>query len=357
MREMVEVEKVKDNQIAIMHNALIEARYKLTLEEQRIIIAVISLIEPNDDELKLYKINVQTLQELAGTKRKDIYRAVEEAIHGLLSKPIKVEIVQEGKRRFKMFNFISYGEYLEGEGYFLIGIDSRLKPFLLKLKERFTKIPLDQIFPLRSLYSIRMYELLKQYEGLRVRKFKLEVLRELLGIEENEYKDFRDFNKRILKKAIDEINKKTDIEIEYRKIRKNRKIAEIEFKIKPKKTQQTSKIGDSTENAKTPSQSPGIQSQKQAKNFNPADLWKNTLKLLEYEYGVHTGDIDFLMGYTKAEYNAKVTPKEMIISPIDEAEEGNKELVKNMLEEFKPKIDKIVKIDTNGSYKFVIKSN
>ena len=353
MREMVEVEKVKENQIAIMHNALIEARYKLTLEEQRIIIAVISLIEPSDDELKLYKINVQTLQKLAGTKRKDIYRAVEEAIHGLLSKPIKVEIVQEGKRRFKMFNFISYGEYLEGEGYFLIGIDSRLKPFLLKLKERFTKIPLDQIFPLRSLYSIRMYELLKQYEGLKMRKFKLEVLRELLGIEENEYKDFRDFNKRILKKAVDEINKKTDIEIEYRKIRKNRKIEEIEFKIKPK----NAKKEDSTKRTETPSQSPGIQMQKQAKNFNPADLWKNTLKILEYKYGVHTGDIDFLMGYTKAEYNAKVTPKEMIISPIDEAEEGNKELVKNMLEEFKSKIDKIVKIDTNGSYKFVIKSN
>ena len=227
---ITEVESIKNNSIATMHNKLVEARYKLTVEEQRIMLALISLIQPEDEDFKDYKIPVSVLQELTGTRRKDIYTAVKEAVEKLLKRTIVIETEKD----FEAFNFISYGRYRRGEGYFIVSIDKHLKPYLLKLKEKFTSIPLKFIFPLRSVYAIRLYELLKQYESTGYRIDYLSDLREMLGIEPDEYKRFDNFERKVLKTAIKEINEKTDIEVKYKKKKTGRKITHIEFEIKSK---------------------------------------------------------------------------------------------------------------------------
>ena len=247
---ITEVDEIKNNALATMHNRFVEARYKLTVEEQRIMLALISLIQPDDEDFKDYKIPVSVLKELTGTKRKDIYSAVKEAVERLLKRTIKIE-TEEG---FEAFNFISYGRYKRGEGYFIVSIDKHLKPYLLQLKERFTSIPLKYIFPLRSTYSIRLYELLKQYESTGFRVDYLPELREMLGIEPNEYPRFDNFERKILKVAIKEINEKTDLEVSYTKKKTGRKITHIEFEIKPKRRVDISNEGYTTKSEKTSSQ-------------------------------------------------------------------------------------------------------
>jgi len=263
--------------IATMHNKFVEARYRLTIEEQRIILALISLIQPEDEDFKDYKIPVNVLQELTGTKRKDIYTAVKEAVERLLKRTIIIETEKD----FEAFNFISYGRYRKGEGYFVISIDKHLKPYLLKLKEKFTRIPLKYIFPLRSTYAIRLYELLKQYENTGFRVDYLPNLREMLGVEPGEYIRFDNFERKVLKTAIKEINEKTDIEVSYEKKKTGRKITHIEFKIKPKNVNE----GDTTQIEKIPSENIDIQGQEQMKDEkvdnvksqsenNPMNVWE-----------------------------------------------------------------------------------
>ena len=345
-REIVEVNKIKNNAVATMNNQLIQARYSLTIEEQRIFLALISLISPDDEDFKNYKIPVSTITELTRTKHKNMYRVLNEATDRLMQRILKIEVIDENNKRvFKKFSFISYAEYKEGEGYLIVGIDERLKPFLLKLKEKYTNIPLEYIFPLRSIYAIRLYELLKQYENTGFRVDYLPDLREMLGVEPEEYPRFDNFERRVIKQAIKEINEKTDIEVSYKKKRTGRKITHIEFKIKPK----NAKIGDTTETKKPPSQSVDTQGQKKAKKFNSEDLWKGVLKILEYNYNVHPADIDFIRYNTRVEYNAKADPKEMIVYP-----EGNKNITKAFLKEYESKIDEIVEKDTNGTYVFKI---
>ena len=59
----------------------------------------------------------------------------------------------------------------------------------------------------------------------------LETFRELMGIESDEYSEFKDLNKKIIKAAIKEINDLTDyfVEVEQKRIR--RKVAELKFRI------------------------------------------------------------------------------------------------------------------------------
>ena len=227
--ELKEIKKINKNAIATIHNNLIQARHRLSLEELRLMDTIISFIQPDDEDFKRYKIPVSVFKDLYNLRRKDIYDVVKRAVEGLLSKPIKFEETAEGKRKFKMFNFISFGEYEEGAGNFYVEIDRNFKPYLLQLKEFFTRIPIKYTYVLNSKYAIRLYELLKQYEETGYRVDYLSDLREMLGVEPGEYPRFEAFERRVLKKAIEEINEKTDLRVSYSKKRTGRKITHIEF--------------------------------------------------------------------------------------------------------------------------------
>jgi plasmid replication initiation protein len=81
---------------------------------------------------------------------------------------------------------------------------------------------------LKSNYSIRLFELLRQFEFKNERVISLEELRIMLQIEDK-YRDFRDFNKRILKPALNELNQKTRYSITIQLIKTLRRVTHIQF--------------------------------------------------------------------------------------------------------------------------------
>src|SRR5690606_36842431 len=109
-----------------------------------------------------------------------------------------------------------------------------LKDFFLELKEKFTTYQLENVVRLNSVYSIRIYELLKQYERLKKREFPLEELRSVLGIEPTKYKQYGHFKSKVLLGAQNEINKKTDIQFDFNEFKSGRKVIGIEFIINSK---------------------------------------------------------------------------------------------------------------------------
>ena len=48
------------------HNSLAEARYELTAREQKLLLYVIAMIEPEDEDFKRYVVNIAEFAELAG---------------------------------------------------------------------------------------------------------------------------------------------------------------------------------------------------------------------------------------------------------------------------------------------------
>jgi len=281
----VQVDKINKDVNATMHNNFIEARYRLTVEEQRILLALISLIKPEDEDFKDYKISVKAISELIGTKHKNMYKVLDKATDRLMHRLIKVELInEEGKRKFKKFHFISYAEYEDGKGYLIIRIDKAFKPYLLKLKEKFTKIPLKYLFTFRSTYSIRLYELLKQYENTGFRIDELSELREMLGVEPNEYKRFEAFERKVLKVAVKEINKKADIEVSYKKKKTGRKITHIEFYIKQKGLNREidaslTKISSDALEKQGLKQEKVIENRKEENKKIAMDIWEDIRKL------------------------------------------------------------------------------
>jgi len=329
---------------AVMENTLIEARYNLTVEEQRLILTTIAMldsVETAKNGLPILKIPKKLIIETTGIHEKN-YHQIKTALRRLMQRIIEIETIEkDGKRRFTLYQWFSKAEYKEGDSYIEVQFHPDLKPYLLELKERFTKIPLRIVLKLSSKYAIRLYELLKQYEKTGFRVDYIPDLRLKLGVEEKEYPRFEAFERRVLKTAIKEINEKTDIEVSYTKKKTGRKITHIEFKIKSKNADTTQITKKTSEDGDT-----DTQGQKQATKNN-TDLWNTVVEILANKYDLDEYDYLILKNYTYAKYKTDTTPKVVVIF----AKDGiDKKLIVKTLSRYYKALKNIINIETYSNY-------
>ena len=137
-----------------------------------------SMIKPEDEDFQLYRIDIKYFMELAGLKDKNSYAEVKDVTQKLRERTL---LIKKSESELQI-GWLSSAEYFDGKGYVELEFSPKLKPYLLKLKEFFTKYQLKHIIRLRGSYSVRIYELLKQYAGIGERTVQLEDLRTMLGI-------------------------------------------------------------------------------------------------------------------------------------------------------------------------------
>lgn len=215
------------------HNDLIEAKYQLpNLHEQRIIFMLLGQIRPYDEDFKCYRLSGADFAEIVGLKGKDIYAELDRATKSLVSRTISI---RKDEKSFLHVNWLSSAEYQTGSGYVELAFDPKLKPYLLQLKQHFTEYKIDTIFSFKSIYAIRLYELLKK-DAFKAKGNQFKVyfeytdLREKFGIGKKEYEKFKDFRVKTIDTAVKEISEKTDLmisEVKYGKT--GRKITNITF--------------------------------------------------------------------------------------------------------------------------------
>lgn len=245
-----------DKSLVVQHNKIVEAKYKLSVGEQRLIKLLVSMIEPEDRDFKVYRINVKDLIRLLGISDKDFYGKVKVWSRKLIGNVLTFRGEDEEELQVA---WLSSATYKPKSGFVELEFSPKLKPFLLHLKSHFTAYELGNIVSLKHVYSIRIYEMLKQYEKIGRRKFTVENLRDLLMMDEDEYRQFSDFRKRVLKTAQEELNEKTDIYFTWEEEREKQKCVAIEFfinsqqrpqyKTKVESSEKTNEISNITPNS------------------------------------------------------------------------------------------------------------
>ncbi len=212
-------------QLIKKHNDLINARYSLSVFETRIILSILTQINRFDTELSRYRIYIKDFVNLLETSSKNLYERARQVTKELMEKSLEIP-TQTG---FLQTTWLASVEYYWGEGYVDIEISKQLKPYLLELKGKFTTYELKYIFPLQSSYSVRIYELLKQYfSDIIERTFEIEEFKLILQIG-NQYKLYADLKKRVILQAQKELREHTDIYFEFEEIKTGRKISHIKF--------------------------------------------------------------------------------------------------------------------------------
>ena len=81
----------------------------------------------------------------------------------------------------------------------------------------------------KRFYTIRLFELLMQFEKTKERYIKLESLRDAFQVEKNKYPFFADFRKWVLVPSIKEINEKTEWLVYWEQKKTGKKVTSISF--------------------------------------------------------------------------------------------------------------------------------
>lgn len=225
-----QIVRVNKGDLVKQHNALIYSKHDLTQTQMKIILSVIGKIRKDDEDFKNYSFYIKDFLDIVSntdTEWKKNYKFIVESVKGILSKPLCIST----KKGHLICNWLSGVETEKDSGMITIRFDPALKPYLLQLKEQFTTFKLEHVLVLNSIYSIRIYELLKQFESTGFRAISMEEFKRILEIP-NSY--MLNNIKNILDRAKKEISEKTDIEFIYSLKKQGRKFASITFNIRPK---------------------------------------------------------------------------------------------------------------------------
>ncbi len=209
-------------ELVIKSNSLIDMQTDLTLMQLKVFTKIIMCTVKNPNT-EFYRFSMQELLKDFNIQSKH-HLALKKATAGMIKAVILKQ--QNGEVQLPLFTKVVYEK-----GIVDMYLHPDLKPYILDIKERYTKYFFKSITWLNSMYSMRLYELLKQYEFRNSRNFDLKELRFLLNITEGKYSKYTDFKKRVLLSSQKELKEKTDIAFEFEEIRERRKVVKIEFKI------------------------------------------------------------------------------------------------------------------------------
>lgn len=238
---MVDTNVLHNNDnLIVKSNQLIEANYRLTVGEQKLIYKLSLSINKDDTDFKDYAFNVSEFLKLLDVNSSHKYDEVKKLTESLMKKVLK--IYDKSTDRLLQVSWISSAEYKKGT--VILCFDPKLKPYLLQLKENFTKFDIRNVIQMRSCYSPRIYELLKQYETIGSRVLIIKELRQKLGILENEYPKYANLKQKVILQAQKEINEKTDISFDFEEIKDSRKVASLKFIIHKKENKNSPSVPD-----------------------------------------------------------------------------------------------------------------
>ncbi|XKH61893.1 replication initiation protein (plasmid) [Halomonas sediminis] len=213
-------------------NALIEASYRLSLYEQRILLACISQVrrdQPITDTI-LYSVTASQVAEMSGADVKTAYRDLKSASERLFERRVTIHEAPNGKGKVStlLTRWVQSVRYVESEGRIELRFSKDMLPYLTELTEQFTKYALADVARMTSGHSIRIYEMLMQWQGTGEREVSMDWLRKSLQLE-GRYPSFKDFRRRVIEPSIEQINEHSPVWVKWDQRKAGRKVTHLRF--------------------------------------------------------------------------------------------------------------------------------
>jgi len=207
---------------------IMNSSYDLSLEEQKIILTLASMVRQDDEDFKPYNFKISEFIKLLGIEDKSKYTEIPRITKELMKKVFEI---QEGDTLIQT-SWLSGAKYKKGTGYVELTFSPYLKPYMLKLNKLYTSYKLINVLRMKSKYSPRIYEILKCNEFKTQKYVEIEIneLRKLLKSEDI-YPLYADFKRKVIEKAKKELKELTDISFDYEEIKTGRKVTALRFKI------------------------------------------------------------------------------------------------------------------------------
>lgn len=152
-------DKEKKNQRQEMvsrSNVLIESKSSTSLFERKLLNIAIAKAVIEDGEL-IARVTTKDVKNYLHISGNSIYTRLRDASKETLGHVVSIE--DEGKENFIMFNVVNKCEYRDG--VFTTRFTKEMKPHIYNLKKDYTRMSLDVLCSFKSLFTTRIYEILR----------------------------------------------------------------------------------------------------------------------------------------------------------------------------------------------------
>lgn len=231
----------QQSQAVAQENELIQKYiFDMSMQQLKALFYMISQVRPNDPPLTEYQINIRDFCRVCNideTLGGSSYREIQTMLNGIDA--MRAWIREPGpkgkpvKTRLQWFYRL---QIVEGTGIINYSFHGDMTRFLFGLKTKYTLFYLENILPLSSKYSIRLYTYLKSFENMR----KTPVEGVVIGLDEFKdrfsaqgYERFPDLRRRVIETAVNEINRYTDLRVSCtaEKVNGSRAVNRLRFSV------------------------------------------------------------------------------------------------------------------------------
>jgi len=234
-----------DKLIVVKHNAALAATYRMTANEQRLMLLCITkIIRKEATTSRKFRIShgefctTFNITEAYSNMLKAVKRLQKRSIE-ITEKVTIAGVTYDGG----VINILSAHHWQEKNGEIMLSFSDEFMPYLEKLSLNFTSFNLKDVAGMKSVYAMRFYEIFKMhYEQQKMNKdaphfvFEVEEMRAMFELAEK-YPRHQNFKTRVIDVAVDEINKLSPLTVSYAQLKKGRRIHAYSFKIEPKSSQ------------------------------------------------------------------------------------------------------------------------
>lgn len=232
---MAEITKNKAVKFIRKSNNLVEGRFRFDIWEMRIFVKMLTIINREDEDFKRYRIYLKDIiSEFELEKNNRSYEELKKGAEKLASREIRIPTLSDDGQAMELFTHIvsgarSFVDSKQGK-YIELDFHPDMKPYLLQLQTKFLMYDVRNVLKLPSSFSIRIYELLKQYETIGKRKMSVEEIKEMLDIKDK-YSLYANLKQRVIMKAQTDLEEFTDIKFTFEEVKRGKSVEFIIFYI------------------------------------------------------------------------------------------------------------------------------
>ncbi len=231
---MNEIEEIQNPKILMKNNLLVQSKYSLTLNENRIFLLALYKLQKDYNGSMTCYISYSELKEIIKRTNDRTIKSITGYLGNLMKKSIFfMEKKKNDKLVWGQYNFISGYQFDEETQVFKLDVPKKIYDLLNEyLKTGYTPANLALFFSLKNYNAQRLYDLIRIWSGTKsVITYTVDELKMYLMLEDS-YPLYGNFKRRVILPAIKELNQTGYFEIDFKENKVGRKIHSIDFIVK-----------------------------------------------------------------------------------------------------------------------------
>ena len=216
-------------------NKLIEASYHLSLAEKRVLLALLSQVNSHPDAAAIDGTTALTvtaggIADMVGLSMDHSYKLLAAAVEKLAERWVVIDNPdpEEPDTTRTRTRWVTAIDYQPGRGQMRTYLAPKIIPYLTQLSGEFTRYRLQYVSKMTSVYAIRLYELLVQWQGAGEREVTVDWFKEHFDLGDK-YPRIYDLKKFVLQPAIDQINEHSNLWVRWGQRKVGRQVVALQF--------------------------------------------------------------------------------------------------------------------------------